>query len=280
MRKLHTHENGFSVTEIAMAILAAIILGLLGWLVYKTESSHAFHDNQTSASPSVQWKTFSNGHVSFKYPSGWEIDDESGINGGQYSILVSAISPYQKPTVAMTDQYDDKITSASISFSIQSMQVDEDPGSALISNPNDPARLCQSPEQSLKNAYTQAGGCEVSNIVPLKNNNDVAAKLLIVGNPASPLDVSDSPTVVIGSDNYQEGLYMNRNPIEISGGISYKHAVTTDCNDPANEKQCQVGSTNDPSTELSLSSASNIKKYETTSPFKEFIESLNSVSVQ
>jgi len=80
--KKTNNESGFSGLEFIVVILVIIILGLVGWLVYKdnhktsTTPPKTTTSSTTSNSPTSGWNTYKStlGGFSFKYPSsGWTL---------------------------------------------------------------------------------------------------------------------------------------------------------------------------------------------------------------
>jgi len=78
MSKISKNENGFSAIEIVLIIAVLVLIGLVGWLVYKDH--HKTTPVAQSSSAYSGWKTYtSNLGFSFKYPSGWTVKTDSDL---------------------------------------------------------------------------------------------------------------------------------------------------------------------------------------------------------
>ena len=117
MGKLHNNEKGFGAIEGLLIVAVVVLLGVVGYMVYKnhnkanttpttttkiTSTTPAKTTTTTPAvDPYVGWQTYSNSQVSFKYPSGWTA---SKGPGNSQSTIADATSPGFTTTSMTTAQ--------------------------------------------------------------------------------------------------------------------------------------------------------------------------------
>lgn len=96
MNKISKSEKGFGAVEAVMALVIVVLIGVIGWMVYKnhnkasnvtsssTTSKSTVNANsssvKTTSNPYAGWKTYTATlqPVSFKYPKDWTIDNSTG----------------------------------------------------------------------------------------------------------------------------------------------------------------------------------------------------------
>jgi hypothetical protein len=121
--------------------------------------------------------------------------------------------------------------------------------------------------------------CTILSISPLSMTN-TSARLFITGDSVINFTVSDDSNAKVGDNNFNEGLFINNTPIEIDGSITFNQTIKV----PQNE--C-TGSAGDPcsgpdgdgTSQQTLTSLSDIKNFEGTPAYSEFIQSIDSISV-
>jgi hypothetical protein len=100
--KLKSDQKGFSAVEGLLVVLILVVIGAVGYMVYhnnhKTKASVSTTASTKPAStaktttppdPYAGWQSYSDSHVSFKYPSGWQIG-----NGDKYATVgIGVTSP-------------------------------------------------------------------------------------------------------------------------------------------------------------------------------------------
>lgn len=87
MKKLKNNQKGFSALETILVLAIVVIIGVVGWMLYKGHnkaSSTAFTvstktTNGVSSNPYAGWRTYTlkDERVTFQYPSTWKLTDDS-----------------------------------------------------------------------------------------------------------------------------------------------------------------------------------------------------------
>ena len=284
MNKKLANMNGFSLVELLLICVVFSVIILAGTWTYehhKSNSSNVGAQNQNSTTngaytisnfPSAGWKVFTNGHVSFQYPSGWKVNDQSGIyGGGGYIQNVSVESPDEAPPALL--KQDKGAVSVQIGFDINTFT--NSLNQEAISSPNDQNRLCQS-----NNGSVLMDGipiCKVKSIINLSMTSDSKARLLLVGDESNPFYVSDDSGAYVGASNFYDGIYVNNMAYQIHSNIQYTaSAASVSC---AGEGPDECAYSNSVASEpQTLLATKDIDSYESTITFKEYLASLNSVS--
>jgi prepilin-type N-terminal cleavage/methylation domain-containing protein len=182
--KLRSDQKGFSAVEILLVLVIVGLIGVVGYMVYRnhnkttdntatstTKSSTSAQTKNTPTDPYAGWQTYSDSHVSFKYPSGWQ----AGTGTDKYAaVSVTATSP-GFTTSAMTTGDN---PGASVTFSLQLST-----NSSTVYCSNDP--------------------CKVTAVVPLSNSQLPNSALAVV-NQTSGNSTNYSQYVVV-SDSTKVG---------------------------------------------------------------------------
>jgi len=102
--KLHKDNKGFSAVETIMIPVIVILIGLVGWLVYKnnhktnvatSNTKSTSTTTTTTSDPYAGWKTGTTKYekLSYKYPSNWNLVDNSET-GSKYPFQPGADDLY------------------------------------------------------------------------------------------------------------------------------------------------------------------------------------------
>lgn len=128
MGKLQNNESGFSAVEAVLVLVVVMLIGVLGYMVYKdhhktTATNPATNSSQTTATgtssstkttttpdPYAGWKTYTSSieKITFKYPSDWTVDttDQQVSNDPTNSDYTAYKSPDGKVVVHWTSLID------------------------------------------------------------------------------------------------------------------------------------------------------------------------------
>jgi Tfp pilus assembly protein PilE len=103
------NENGFSAVEVILLLVIVSLIGVVGFMVYKnhnktsnsttTASTTKSSTTPTKATPDpyAGWQSYSDSHVSFKYPSGWQMG-----NGDKYATVGLGVTSPNFTSTAFT----------------------------------------------------------------------------------------------------------------------------------------------------------------------------------
>lgn len=100
MIKLKNNQKGFSLIEAILLVAIVVLIGVVGWLVYKdhhktTAKSAAI--TKQSAKPYAGWASYTTSYykVSLKYPATWKLDTSASIpySDGTADDAVNLTSP-------------------------------------------------------------------------------------------------------------------------------------------------------------------------------------------
>lgn len=124
MSKIAKNQKGFGAVEAVLILIIVILIGVVGWLVYKdrhnkgaagtaSKSSAADTSAKSGAkapalNPYAGWKTYKLTYekLTFKYPSAWTLKDSSasqGLTPNADSVTLTASDGYQ---VSIDDGWD------------------------------------------------------------------------------------------------------------------------------------------------------------------------------
>lgn len=163
MGKIQKNQQGFGAVEAVLVLVIVILIGVVGWMVYKNHNKTT--NNKTTASnssantspqtkttqapdPYAGWQSYSDSSVSFKYPTGWQ----AGRGADKYATVdVAATSP---------------------GFTTSSMTTAQNPGAPVTLS----LQLTSSSPPDYCNGYT----CQIAAITPLANAQFPNAALAIV----------------------------------------------------------------------------------------------------
>lgn len=250
MRKLRTDGRGFAIVELCLIIVIIVLVGIIGWLVYKnhhqttsaiTKTSSVSSKTTSSKSSATSsnsttysgWQTFSDSVLSIKYPSSWTFSNNTG------DVEIDASSQFE----SFFDM-PGYVPQGQVYFSYD---IEEDNTQGLA-NPTDCSQ-----------------GCDVQAILPLQISGAPTAKLIIFtaydssGNQYGYIEVVNGSAAILGSTtSLDEGVTVNGHLLQIVGTVDY---------DAADQSMDQA-------------SFSNLADFEASQEFKDGVNALNSLVVQ
>lgn len=186
MGKLQKNQQGFGLVEALLVLVIVILIGVVGWMVYKNHNKTTSNNTTASNSstntssqtkttqapdPYAGWQSYSDSNVSFKYPTGWQ----AGLGADKYATVdVSATSP---------------------SFTTNSMSTAQNPGASVT--------LSLQLSTNSSTVYCSNDPCTVTAVIPLSNSQLPNSSLAVV-NQTSGNGTNYSQYVVVG-DNTKVG---------------------------------------------------------------------------
>lgn len=177
---MKTNQKGFSAVEVVLVLVVVGLIGVVGFTVYKnhnkTASSTANTNTptQTKTAPAdlyAGWQSYSDSHVSFKYPSGWQ----AGAGADKYAAV--------------------SIATTSPGFTTNSMTTSDNPGA--------PITLSLQLSTNSSTIYCSNDPCKVTAVAPL-NNSQLPNSALATVNQTSSNGTNYSQYAVV-SDSTKVG---------------------------------------------------------------------------
>jgi hypothetical protein len=182
MGKLRNNEKGFGAIEGLLIVAVVVLLGIVGYMVYKNHNKATTNNSTTTASttttpakttttqpvdPYAGWQSYSDSHMSFKYPSGWQ----AGAGADKYAAV--------------------SVTATSPGFATTSMTTADNPGA--------PVTLSLQLSTNSSTVYCSNDPCKVTAVAPL-SNAQLPNTVLAVVNQTSGNGTNYSQYVVVSNN--------------------------------------------------------------------------------
>ncbi|GEM_PF-3112623 len=179
------NQKGFGAVEAMLVLVIVVLVGVAGYMVYKnhhkttttassansTRTTPSSTSTKTTTDPYAGWQSYSDSHVSFKYPSGWQ----AGTGADKYgAVSVTATSP---------------------GFTTTSMTTADNPGA--------PVTLSLQLSTNSSTVYCSNDPCKVTAVASL-NNAQLPNTVLAIVNQTSGNGTNYSQYVVV-SDSTKVG---------------------------------------------------------------------------
>lgn len=181
MGKIKNNNDGFSAVEVVLVLVIVGLIGVVGWIVYKSHHKATTSSVTTTSStkpaatqkattapvdPYAGWQNYSDSHMSFKYPTSWQ----TGAGADKYAaISVSTTSPGFASTAFTT-----------------------------ADNPGSPVTLSLQLSTNSSTVYCSNDPCKVTAVAPLSNSQLPNTELAIV-NQTSGNGTNYSQYVVVSN---------------------------------------------------------------------------------
>lgn len=180
MGNIKKNETGFSAVELLIILVVVALIGGVGYFVYKShhKTTPASVTTSTTTKPATKtttptpvdpyagWQSYSDSHLSFKYPSGWQ----AGAGADKYAAV--------------------SVTATSPAFATTSMTTGD--------NPNAPVTLSLQLSTNSSTVYCSNDACKVTAVSPLSNAQLPNSALAIV-NQTSGNGTNYSQYVVVSN---------------------------------------------------------------------------------
>lgn len=195
-------QQGFSAIEVVIVLVVIGLIGFGGWFVWQRQNDK---DNQETTSntseetvepveeadPYADWKTYEDGAVTFKYPSGWTINPPGDNPTGSVQVMAPVDPTIQLENHGTSEQY---------------------------KNPQ--LALNVIPRPSIEGSGKCNSSCNVLEILSIDNTNLPGGKLVISGQNTL-FSVVDDPNVEPDSNEYISTITVNDVVRAINADIMY-----------------------------------------------------------